>query len=171
MVASRHSRWRGELACAVESEPSWPVFMACNMSRASPPLTSPTMIRSGRMRRALRTRSRTVTSPRPSTLGGRASSPTTCGLPNRSSAASSIVMRRSPSGMNEASTLSSVVFPELAPPETTMLARPRTHSERNRIILGPTDPLATRSCGLNGISVNLRMLSAGPQSERGGMIA
>ena len=59
-----------EFACAVDSEPSCPVFMACSMSSASPPRTSPTMIRSGRMRSALRTRSRTVTSPRPSTLAG-----------------------------------------------------------------------------------------------------
>src|SRR6266511_1012467 len=52
-----------------------------------------------------------VTWPRPSTLGGRASRRTTCGLPRRSSAASSIVMSRSASGMNDASTFSSVVFP------------------------------------------------------------
>ena len=52
------------------NEPSWPVFMAWSMSRASPPRHSPTMIRSGRMRRELRIRSRIVTSPRPSMLGG-----------------------------------------------------------------------------------------------------
>ena len=45
--------------------PSWPVFMACSMSSASPPRTSPTMMRSGRMRSTLRTRSRTVTCPCP----------------------------------------------------------------------------------------------------------
>ena len=74
MVSSRDSRSRGEFACAVDNEPSWPVFMAWSMSNASPPRTSPTMIRSGRIRRALRTRARTVTSPAPSTFGGRASS-------------------------------------------------------------------------------------------------
>ena len=42
---------RGELAWTVEIEPSWPVFMACSMSSASAPRTSPTMMRSGRMRR------------------------------------------------------------------------------------------------------------------------
>ena len=36
------------------SEPSWPVFIAWSMSSASAPRTSPTMIRSGRMRNALR---------------------------------------------------------------------------------------------------------------------
>ena len=54
------------LACTVASEPSWPVFMACSMSRASPPRTSPTMIRSGRIRSELRTRSRMVIAPLPS---------------------------------------------------------------------------------------------------------
>ena len=70
IVSSRDSASRGELAWTVVSEPSWPVFIACSMSSASPPRTSPTMMRSGRMRSALRTRSRMVTSPRPSMLGG-----------------------------------------------------------------------------------------------------
>ena len=65
------------------------------MSSVSPPRTSPTMIRSGRMRSELRTRSRIEISPRPSTLDGRASSVTTCGCCRRSSALSSTVMMRS----------------------------------------------------------------------------
>ena len=44
---------RGLLACPVVMEPSCPVFIACNMSSASPPRTSPTTILSGRIRRAL----------------------------------------------------------------------------------------------------------------------
>src|SRR5664279_102435 len=36
-VSSRARASRGELACTVDSEPSCPVFMACNMSRLSPP--------------------------------------------------------------------------------------------------------------------------------------
>ena len=63
IVSSRHSASRGALAWTVDSEPSWPVFMAWSMSRASAPRTSPTMMRSGRMRSALRTRSRMVISP------------------------------------------------------------------------------------------------------------
>ena len=51
-MRDRHSR--GELACSVPIEPSWPVFMACSRSKASGPRTSPTMMRSGRMRRQLR---------------------------------------------------------------------------------------------------------------------
>ena len=39
----------------VVSEPSWPVFMAWSMSTVSAPRTSPTMMRSGRMRREFRT--------------------------------------------------------------------------------------------------------------------
>src|ERR1035438_1903779 len=34
----------------VVTDPSWPVFMACSMSSASPPRTSPITMRSGRMR-------------------------------------------------------------------------------------------------------------------------
>ena len=42
----------------VPMPPSCPVFMACSMSSASAPRTSPTMMRSGRMRSALISRSR-----------------------------------------------------------------------------------------------------------------
>ena len=66
---------RGELACTVDSEPSWPVFIACSMSSASPPRHSPTTMRSGRMRSELRTRSRMVIAPLPSMFGGPALQP------------------------------------------------------------------------------------------------
>ena len=172
IVSSREMRSCGELAWAVDIDPSCPVFMAWSMSRASPPRTSPTMIRSGRMRSALRTSERTVTSPTPSTLGGRASSETTCGWVSRSSAASSIVMSRSLAGMNEESTPRSVVFPDPVPPETTMLTRARTqaaeelhHRRRER----PQRDEVVRAT--SGRSANLRMVTTGPQSERGGMIA
>ena len=77
-VSSLRSASLGELAWMVVSEPSWPVFMAWSMSSTSPPLTSPTMILSGRMRRLFLTRSRWVISPAPSMLGGRVSRRTTC---------------------------------------------------------------------------------------------
>ncbi len=68
-ITSRRRRASsGELAWHVDSEPSWPVFIAHNMSTASGPRTSPTMIRSGRMRRALRTSWRIVVAP--SAVGG-----------------------------------------------------------------------------------------------------
>ena len=102
---------RGELACSVESDPSWPVFMAWSMSSASAPRTSPTTMRSGRMRSALRRRSRSSTSPLPSMLAGRLSSRITWRCWSRSSAASSMVTMRSSAGIIDDSTLSSVVLP------------------------------------------------------------
>ena len=56
----RDSASRGVLACSVPIEPSWPVFIACSRSKASGPRTSPTMMRSGRIRRQFLTRSRMV---------------------------------------------------------------------------------------------------------------
>ena len=115
----RESVSRGEFEWTVVNEPSWPVFMAWSMSRASPPRTSPTTMRSGRIRRALRTRSRIFTSPRPSMFGGRDSSGSTCCWWSWSSFASSTVTMRSSSGMKLDSTFSSVVFPVPVPPLTT----------------------------------------------------
>jgi len=80
IVSRRRSMSRGVFACPVVIEPSWPVFIACSMSSASPPRHSPTMIRSGRMRRELRTRSRMVTAPDPSMLTGLASRQITWGF-------------------------------------------------------------------------------------------
>ena len=78
MFSIRDSASRGELAWIVVSDPSWPVFIACIISKASLPRTSPTMIRSGRMRSEFRNRSRCVTGFLPSMLGGRASIAITC---------------------------------------------------------------------------------------------
>ena len=47
-----------EFAWMVEIDPSWPVFIACSMSSDSAPRTSPMTMRSGRMRRLLRSKSR-----------------------------------------------------------------------------------------------------------------
>ena len=54
---------RGVLAWMVAIEPSWPVFIACSMSKASSPRHSPRMMRSGRMRSAFLTSSRWRISP------------------------------------------------------------------------------------------------------------
>src|SRR5277367_4233359 len=80
MDSMRLSASRGEFACKVPIDPSWPVFIACRRSKASGPRTSPTMMRSGRMRRQFLTRSRMVICPTPSRFGGRVSSRTTWGL-------------------------------------------------------------------------------------------
>src|SRR5438874_2049585 len=117
IVSIRMSASLGAFACTVVSEPSWPVFIACSMSSASSPRTSPTMMRSGRMRSALTTSWRCRTAPLPSTLGGRVSSRATCCWCSCSSAASSMVTMRSRSEMNDDSTLSSVVLPAPVPPQ------------------------------------------------------
>src|SRR6476619_5986157 len=122
---------RGVLAWTVVSEPSWPVFMACSMSTVSGPRHSPTMMRSGRIRRVLRTRSRIVTWPLPSMLDGRDSRVITWSCLSWSSAASSTVMIRSSEGMAADSTFSVVVLPEPVPPEIRMFSLPRTQASRN----------------------------------------
>jgi hypothetical protein len=124
MVSMRASVSRGLLEWTVVIEPSWPVFMAWSMSRASPPRHSPTTTRSGRMRRQFRTRSRMVTWPLPSMLGGRASMASTCSWCSWSSLASSTVTMRSSVGMKLDSTFSVVVLPVPVPPETITLRRP-----------------------------------------------
>ena len=63
MVSRRESMSFGEFAWPVESEPSCPVFIACSMSSASAPRTSPTTIRSGRIRREDLIRSRMLIAP------------------------------------------------------------------------------------------------------------
>ena len=68
MFSSRVSASRGLFACRVVIDPGWPVFMAWSISRASPPRTSPTMIRSGRILSVFTSRSRIVTCPVPSAL-------------------------------------------------------------------------------------------------------
>ena len=54
IVSRREKASRGVLAWTVLIDPSTPVFMACSMSSASAPRHSPTMMRSGRMRSAVR---------------------------------------------------------------------------------------------------------------------
>ena len=139
-VSTRRSASSGEPAWTVESDPSWPVVIAASMSSASAPRTSPTTIRSGRIRSAFRTSARIVTSPRPSRLGGRASSRTTCGCWRRSSAASSIVTMRSPAGTKLDSALSVVVLPEPVPPDTSRLSRARTQRAKKLTPKRPARP-------------------------------
>ena len=139
------------------------------MSTVSAPRTSPTMIRSGRMRSELRTRSRIVTSPRPSTLGGRASSVTTCGCCRRSSALSSTVMIRSPSGTALESAFSSVVLPAPVPPEMTMFSRARTSARSRAAVGASSEPIRISSSIVNSRG-NRRIVIVGPRSASGGMI-
>ena len=172
IVASVSRRWMassGEFACTVTSEPSWPVLSAWSMSSVSAPRTSPTMMRSGRMRSELRTRSRIETSPLPSTFDGRASSVTTCGCWSRSSALSSTVMMRSPGGTAADIAFSSVVLPAPVPPAMTTLSLPSTTARRSCVV-----GLSIEFISVSWSSVNRRgkrrIVIVGPRSASGGMI-
>ena len=171
IVSSRYSASRALLAWTVVRLPSWPVFIACSMSRASSPRTSPTMMRSGRMRRALMTNCRCLTAPLPSMLGGRVSRRTTWRWRSVSSAASSIVTMRSLSEMNPDSTLSSVVFPAPVPPDTMTLVRQATAARTKSSIGCVSESRSTRSCAPSRSVRNRRIDSTGPSSARGGMMA
>ena len=155
----------------VEIEPSWPVFMAWSMSRTSAPRTSPTTIRSGRIRRAFRTRSRWVTAPAPSMLAGRVSSRTTCSCWSCNSAESSMVTIRSLFGMKFESTFRSVVLPAPVPPDTRMLSRAWTAARSTSARVGGTVPYSIRSAMRRGSAAKRRMDSTGPSRASGGMIA
>src|SRR5262245_30316875 len=170
-VSSRDSASRGEFAWIVVSEPSCPVFIAWSMSSVLGPRTSPTMIRSGRIRRELRTSSRIRISPWPSMFGGRASSGITCCCWSWSSAASSIVTIRSTPGMKADIAFSVVVLPVPVPPEIRMLSFPCTQAERNCAAFGVIDPKLIRSSIVYGSRENFRIVRVGPRSARGGMIA
>ena len=158
---------RGVLAWPVDIEPSWPVFMAWSMSSASPPRHSPTMIRSGRMRRELRTSSRMGMAPLPSMLGGRDSSVMTCSWRSWSSAASSMVTMRSSLGMKDERMLSIVVLPEPVPPATKMFRRASTHALRKSNISGVAVPKRMRSSTVNGDAANFRTVMTGPDQADG----
>ncbi len=168
-VSTRRSASSGELAWTVVSEPSWPVLSACSMSSASGPRTSPTTIRSGRMRSALRTSWRIVTSPRPSRFAGRDSRRTTWRWRSRSSAASSTVTMRSPPGMAPERALSVVVFPEPVPPLTRIEARPATATASSSATAAGSVPPATRSRSEKPSRRKRRMVRQAPPSESGGI--
>ena len=171
IVSRRYSASRALLAWTVVRLPSWPVFIACSMSSASSPRTSPTMMRSGRIRRALITSCRCLTAPLPSMLGGRVSRRTTWRCRRTSSAASSTVTMRSLSEMNPDSTLSSVVFPAPVPPETMTLVRQATAAWMKSSIGCVSESRSTMSWAPSRSVRNRRIDSAGPSSARGGMMA
>ncbi|MNR02168.1 hypothetical protein D3C85_1180100 [compost metagenome] len=146
------------------------MFIACIISITSAPRTSPTMIRSGRMRRLLRSRSRMDTTPAPSKPPGRLSRRTTWLVPSESSAVSSMVMTRSLAGMKLASALSSEVLPELVPPLTRMLQRARTAISRSCAMPASKVPSFTRSAGVSGSFLNFRIDTDRPSIAKGSMI-
>jgi hypothetical protein len=64
-----------------------------------------------------------------------------------------------------------VVLPLPPTPLTTRFARPRTQDARNRMPRGPMLPWRTMSSPVRGTGANVRFVSTGPWSERGGTIA
>ena len=177
MPAIRHSVSRratvslGVLAWTVVSEPSWPVFIAWSMSRASPPRHSPTTMRSGRMRRQFLTRRRIDTSPFPSALAGLASMRTTWLCWSFSSSESSTVMMRSSGPMQSEMALRSDVLPEPVPPETTMFFLKATHASMNFIISGLMEPNETSLSSVKRDLPNFRIVRHAPSGVMGGMTA
>ena len=143
--------------------------MACNISRASAPRHSPMTMRSGRMRKALRSKSRMLTSPWPSALLGRAWRVIRLACCNCNSALSSMVTTRSPEGMRRDSMLSNVVLPEPVPPLTTILRLCVTARRSKRAMAGDKDCLASRSSSVKAWGANLRMVKAGPFRASGGI--
>ena len=158
---------RGVLAWIVAIEPSWPVFMACSMSNASSPRHSPRMTRSGRMRSAFLTRSRCFSSPWPSMLAGRVSIRATCGCCSCSSAASSMVISRSSSGMKAESALSMVVLPVPVPPEMIVVLRACTAAARTSAMFWVIAPNSTSLCRPSLFLENLRIETSGPSTPTG----
>ncbi len=151
-------------------DPSWPVFIAARRSKHSWPRISPRMIRSGRMRSALMTRSRMVIAPWPSRFGGRVSSGSQCGCCSRSSAASSIVITRSPGSIIFDRALSMVVLPEPVPPEMMTFMRQAPAIFSTVAIFSDIEPNPRIMSSVIGFSENLRIEMAVPRSDSGGMM-
>ena len=73
--------------------------------------------------------------------------------------------------MNAETAFRSVVFPVPVPPEMRMLSFPRTHCARKSAVCSVSDPSPTRSSSESASRANFRIVSDGPRSESGGMIA
>ena len=170
MFSRRTRASRGLFACRVDIEPGWPVFIAWSISFASGPRISPTMMRSGRMRRVLTRRSRIVTCPVPSALIVRVSRRMTWGCWSWSSAASSMVMRRSPSGISRDRAFMNVVLPAPVPPAMRMLSRARTAIRKSSRIAGESTWRSAISSSPVPRITKRRIEIAAPSRARGGMM-
>src|SRR5881392_4308139 len=78
---------------------------------------------------------------------------------------------RSSFGMNADIALRVVVLPVPVPPEMRMLSLPLTQLARNCAAFGEIDPNEIRSFIVYGSRENFRIVSVGPLSASGGMIA
>ena len=148
------------------------MLRAWSRSNASPPRTSPTMMRSGRWRSVARRRSRIVTAGR-SACSRRASNRTRLGRSIWSSAVSSMRTMRSSAGRNAASAFSSVVFPVLGPAADQDVLVPLAIAARttSTSTLGVIVPIRTSSSAVKNRVWNLRMVRVVPPRLHGGNTA
>ena len=150
-------------------DPAWPLVIAWIMSRASPPRHSPTITRSGRIRRLFLKRSRIVTSPRPYRSAARDSRPRTCGCFNWSSLDSSMTTMRRSAGMNSDITFRRLVLPLDVPPLIRRFFSVTMHSIRKSRASSLSVPLETRNPMSSACRANLRIVTTTPRLEHGGM--
>ena len=162
MVSRRLTTSRTLFACTVVMA-LCPTLTLCSISTASFPLTSPTMIRSGLIRRDAFIRSLMVISLHPSTLAFLVSRLTRLGIfLICSSALSSIVITRSVCGINPERTFRNVVFPEPVPPLTRIL-HPAFTSSFSWSLHSPVRAPMARSCSMvMGLGGNLLIVRIGP---------
>ena len=104
-------------------------------------------------------------------LFGRDSSRSTWRWFSCSSAASSIVMMRWSSGTAVDRAFRSVVLPEPVPPEIRMFSSARMQLLRKSTVVSDSVPILIMSSRFRRVSPNLRMVTSGPLSDSGGMIA
>ena len=109
-----------------------------------------------------------VIAPWPSRFAGRVSSGSQCGCCSRSSAASSMVITRSPGSIIFDKALSMVVLPEPVPPEMITFMRLAPAILRIVAIFSDIEPKLFIMSSVIGFSENLRIEIAVPRSDSGG---
>ena len=143
--------------------------MACSMSRASSPRTSPTMMRSGRMRREALIRSRMVISVASLELAFLVSMRTRLGMfLICSSAESSMVITRSRAGMKLEMAFRKVVLPLPVPPHTKILCLETTSFCRKSATSGVMDLYSSSFSTVMGFLENRLIVTVAPFSATGG---
>ena len=106
-----------------------------------------------------------VIAPWPSRLGGRVSSGSQCGCCSRSSAASSMVITRSPGSIIFDRALSIVVLPEPVPPEMMTFMRLAPAILSTVAIFSDIEPKPRIMSSVIGFSENLRIEMAVPRKR------
>ena len=159
----------GEFACPVLIDPSCPVFMACNISNASGPLTSPTITRSGRMRKDVLIKSLMLISVVPSSVELLVSKLIKFFIfLSCNSAESSIVITLSSSSTKFERAFRNVVFPDPVPPLTKILYPALTKVLKKSAASFVIDfHLISLSMSIVSLG-NFRIVTTAPDKEIGG---